>query len=281
MARADERSATRCSADSAADVVRRRRGRPAARRLRAVLSALGIAIGIARMVAVLGLSESCARRPAAPARPARHEPAHRRAGADASAATTRRCPRRAAQMLAARRRRPARSPRSRAGHATVRRSDRIDAGGDRRHRGRRRRPRPARHPGRLDGPRAASSTPRRPATRSVVLGPTAARQLGIDRPGVAGLHRAGAGSPCRASWPRCSSRPSSTARRSWATTPRCAQLRRRATRRARRLPPRRPDQSSRACTTCSGRPPTPSTPRRSTSAARPTRSPRARRPTTR
>ena len=54
----------------------------AARRLRAALSALGIAIGIAAMVAVLAISESSKADLLVVARPARDEPAHRRARAD-------------------------------------------------------------------------------------------------------------------------------------------------------------------------------------------------------
>ena len=49
--------------------------------LRAALSALGVAIGIASMVAVLGISESSRADLLAAARPARHQPAARGAGA--------------------------------------------------------------------------------------------------------------------------------------------------------------------------------------------------------
>ena len=54
--------------------------------LRAVLSALGIAIGIAAMVAVLGISASSQRRAARRTRPARHQPAARGARASRSSA---------------------------------------------------------------------------------------------------------------------------------------------------------------------------------------------------
>ena len=51
------------------------------RPLRAFLSALGIAIGIAAMIAVVGISSSSPGRPRPAARRARHQPAHRRARA--------------------------------------------------------------------------------------------------------------------------------------------------------------------------------------------------------
>ena len=52
------------------------------RKLRAALSALGIAIGVAAIVAVLGLSASSPGRAARRDRPARHQPAHRHQRAD-------------------------------------------------------------------------------------------------------------------------------------------------------------------------------------------------------
>ena len=96
--------------------------------------------------------------------------------------------------------------------ATVRRSDRIDpeeTGGiavD------------AADPGLLEtlgGSMRPRALPQRGdgRTRSVVLGAAAARQLGIDRPGRAGLHRRALVDGAGGHGARSSSRPSSTARR--------------------------------------------------------------------
>ncbi len=63
------------------------------RRLRTALTALGIAIGIAALVAVLGISASGQADLARPARRPRHEPAHGDSRASRSWATTRSCPR--------------------------------------------------------------------------------------------------------------------------------------------------------------------------------------------
>ena len=64
------------------------------RRLRAALSALGVAIGIASMVAVLGISDSSKAGLVARAERTRHEPADGRARADLLRRRTRSCPNR-------------------------------------------------------------------------------------------------------------------------------------------------------------------------------------------
>ena len=61
------------------------------RPLRAFLSALGIAIGIAAMIAVVGISSSSPGRAGPDARRARHQPAHRRAGQHPVRRRTRNC----------------------------------------------------------------------------------------------------------------------------------------------------------------------------------------------
>ena len=71
------------------------------RRLRAALSALGMAIGIASMVAVLGISRLEPGRPARPDRRARHEPADRPARASRSSAAGLRAARSAAAAAGA------------------------------------------------------------------------------------------------------------------------------------------------------------------------------------
>ena len=147
------------------------------RPLRAGLSALGIAIGIAAMVAVLGHLRVVARRPPRLARPARHEPAHGAGG----------------NRLRRRRRHPARRER---GDDPPHRTGRGRVVG---HLGRRDRAAHRPHP---RGPRRAASASRRPtptcstpsaersrrasgSTRSaptcpvVVLGSVAAERLGI------------------------------------------------------------------------------------------------------
>ena len=89
------------------------------------LSALGIAIGIAAMVAVLGISESSRADLLRADRPAGDQPAHASRRGSRSAATTRCCPSSAARCCGA----WAASQRVdsvRALDATVRRSDRID-----------------------------------------------------------------------------------------------------------------------------------------------------------
>ena len=151
------------------------------RRLRAVLSALGIAIGIASMVAVLGLSESSRAG-------LLHQidrlgtnlltaaPGQTLGGDDATLPETR------GAGAEARGRRAARRFGARAGrHRAPQRPHRP--GGDRRHRGRRGRPGPAATLGgsMVRGRFLNAATSR---TRSVVLGAAAAQQLGIDRPGA-------------------------------------------------------------------------------------------------
>ena len=151
------------------------------RRLRAALSALGIAIGIASMVAVLGISESSQGRPArrsstGSARTCcRSRPGQTFFGDEADAA--------GAGAGDGRARRPAsrRSPRVAALDATVRRTDLIDP---RPRRAGSRSPPPTRRSldtRRRDAARTgASSTPRTARYPAVVLGATAAERLGID-----------------------------------------------------------------------------------------------------
>ena len=96
------------------------------RRARAALSALGIAIGIASMVAVLGISESSKADLLAQLDRARHEPAARRARAVVPGRRVRRCPSRPRRCSGASRA-WSRSPRWPAlDAATVRRSPYID-----------------------------------------------------------------------------------------------------------------------------------------------------------
>ena len=96
------------------------------RRLRAALSALGIAIGIAAMVAVLGISESSPGRPARAARPPRHEPADRSTPGRRSSATTPTLPETAPAMIAAHRAGASAVVRDRRGWTPrVRRTDQI------------------------------------------------------------------------------------------------------------------------------------------------------------
>ena len=187
-----------------------------------------------------------ARRAARAARPPGNQPAHRGAGADArrrrrDAARERRAD--AAARWAA----WSASTRCARWSATVRRSDRIDpeeTGGiavdaaD---------PGLLADPGRIDGPRAL---PQRRDRRARGRSSWARRR----RRRWASTARArwstspGAGGPCWASWPRSSSRPSSTAPRSWATTPRSASSAPSDRRAPCTCAPTR--RSSRACTTC-------------------------------
>ena len=247
------------------------------RRLRAVLSALGIAIGIASMVAVLGLSESSRAGllhqidrlgtnllTAAPGQTLGGDdatlPESARAGAAgawaASSASTR-CARWTPPSVAATgstRRRPAASrstPPTRACCSTL--------GGSM-----------------VRGRFLNAATT---GTRSVVLGATAARQLGIDRPGAL-VYIAGRWWTVLGVMAPVELAPEldRVVLMGYDAAVRELGAERSA---STRVPARRPVRRRARARPASRALPTPSIPRRSTSAGRRTRSPRAPRPTTR
>ena len=132
-------------------------------RLRALLSALGIAIGIAAMVAVVGHLGVRPGRARPAARRARHQPAHRRARARRSFGEHAQLPAEAEAMIDADRPGARRSRRpATVGDASVYRTDRIPHGADQRPRRARRPARPA-GDRRRDGRAAAPGSTRPPA----------------------------------------------------------------------------------------------------------------------
>ena len=224
------------------------------RRLRAALSALGIAIGIASLVAVVGISASSRADLHRAARRPRHEPADDHARASRSSAT-RRCCRGGAGDAAARRARAVGVGGRAAWTPTVRRTDLVPE-----------RVSPAasaitsaelslldavRRHGRA-GPLAGRGVGEPAGGRAGRDGGRAARHRpALPRP--AGLDRAIAGSRSSASSTRCRWRRSSTPRRSSARGSRPPCWARRATPRASTCAPS--PRTSRRCAT--SRPPRP------------------------
>ena len=144
------------------------------RKLRAALSALGIAIGIASLVAVLAISASSKADLLATIEPARHEPAHRRPRRSRCSAKKPNCRRRRRRGSAcsARSSRPARS--TLVDGVTVRRNSYVPAEDDRRDRRAGRRLEPARRRSRASCAPGASSTAASERYPAIVLGAKAA-----------------------------------------------------------------------------------------------------------
>ena len=147
---------------------------------------VGIAIGIASMVAVLGISESSRADLLAAARPARHQPAARRARAVVHRRRRELPGDGGGDDPARRRRRGDRGDEGDRLDATVRRNEPDPRGGDRRHR-RRRRPSRRLLVARSAPTLARGALPRRArtaATRSSCSAPTPPSGSAIDRTGV-------------------------------------------------------------------------------------------------